>query len=254
MRVEKTVMITVTGAVPSDVVRFIVTKDGRPVEGAEVAMTSEQPTLIVTMRKKTDANGVADFSIWDFAFNGLYNPITGHLVNPYLVLAYLDDTPYGAWKDSLTVSFGSGYNMPLKTYRTVPTFFLRFYLRDMIGRDLFAQLVASIESFMIGWAGFKVTKVGGVGTNVVTIYFQPKWREASPLAAIAWAGVVDFVKALTVLVIAIIIALVVLRFVFGEAAAPIAWGILLIAGLAVASPIILALISKEGGGKGKGEG
>jgi hypothetical protein len=208
-------------------------------------MTSEQPTLVVTMKKKTDANGIVDFSVLDFAFNGLYNPITGHLVNPYLVLAYLDDTPYGAWNDGLTVKFGTAYTIPLKTYKVVPTFFLRFELRDVIGRDLFAQLVASIESFMISWAGFNVTKVEGVGTNAVTIYFQPRWRSASPLAAIAWAGLVDFVKALIILVVAIVIALVVLRFVFGESAVPIAWSVLLVAGLVAASPIILALIPKK---------
>jgi hypothetical protein len=116
-------------------------------------------------------------------------------------------------------------------YTSAPTFYLSIELRDIIGQDLWSNLATQLESFLLAWSGFTIVGTEGVGTKKVTIKFQPPWSEHSPIA-IMFGATRNFIAALAILIIGIVVTLVVLRISFGEVGgAVLAGGGLLILGV-----------------------
>ena len=133
-------------------------------------------------------------------------------------MAFVDESPKGVVVDDVTLRCGEIYTMKLKEYTKAPTFFLKFELKDVIGRDLFAKVLAEVEKWVLGASGFKVTKIEGEGTKALTIYFEPPWRPGSPIPLISWLVLHPAIATLLVIILALIILLVVYKWTFGESA------------------------------------
>jgi len=229
-------------------IQFKILKDNKPLAGAKVTIM-DKGLSPKTITKETDSEGVARFNIFDFILvYGIQVTLIG-IPQPWLILAYQPESPYGAWKDEVRLQWGKQQLYTLKHYTEVPTFYMKFTLKDIIGRDLFASVIAAIEQFMLGWAGFKVTKVKGQGTNSLTIYFQPPFTESSPISVVGFAAIPAWQIALILLLVGIVF-LVVLKWTFGEEAKLIPWIIL----IAVASPIAIAAISLISEERERGKG
>ena len=219
---------------PEDSIAIKILKDSEVVEGANVVLTTKD-LIPISHSKTTDSSGRAIFYIDDLIPEVV--PIPPEAINkiPFLFMADIPDSEYGVWEDGVKFEYGKIRTFKLKKYTKVPTFFIKYELRDTIGRDLFADMITRVESWALGWAGFEVTKVEGIGTKFVTIYFQPPWSESSPIALTLTASTA-FVIALTVFFVGIIALVLVLDWKFGELAPVVAGlGLLVILALAAAA-------------------
>ena len=234
MPVAEVSMIIPVGVIPEDSIGFKITRNGEPVEGANVTLCTKG-LIPVSFSRVTDASGRVIFSIYDLIDE--YVPVPPEAIKdvPFLFMADIPDSEYGVWKDDVKFEGGKLYAFKLKRYTKVPTFFIKYELRETIGRDLFSDMITRVESWALGWAGFKVTKVEGVGTRFVTIHFQPPWSEHSPFA-FALTASITFVIALIVFFVGIIAVILVLDWKFGEWAPAVAGlGLIVILVLAAAA-------------------
>jgi len=230
---------TVEAIVPATSIGIRILKDKEPVGGCEVCLTMKAP-LPTSWTKVTNPDGVATFTAYELT-NGKIVPEAVSEI-PFLVLAAIPESNYGVWEDEAKFKLGELATFTLKEYKEVPTFFVRYHLRDVIGRDLFASLVAKVEEWALGWAGFKVTKIEGVGTSEVTVWFQPPWHEAPLVVALLASKA--FIIAMVVLVVGIIAILVVLKWTFGEWAPPIV-GLGLVVLLVVGAMVLAPRVKRE---------
>ena len=214
-------------------------KNTTPAEGAQVSLTTEAVSP-VTFTKWTDADG---FILWRYSELGLRFAPALEAVK-WLVCMSIPETDYGFWKRSVTFKLGTLTSYKLKRYTTIPTFYTRFELRDVIGRDLFADLLTRIQEWSLTQAGFELVEVKGVGTRAVTVYFKPPWIEESPIAipaaATALGGVPGWIIGLILLALVIIALLIVIKWVFGEVAAVVVAG-----GMIIVILILLILLTKR---------
>lgn len=202
-------------AVPSDSVEFIITKDGKSCPGVDVILCTKG-VLPISKSKITDSSGAVVFSSFDIIPE---LPSTEVWKGNWLFFASLPNSEYGFWKDGIIFTGGKSYTFALKKYKEAPKFFIKMELKDVIGVELFSQVVASVEETALGWAGLEVLKVEGKGTRTITVVFSPPWH-SSPII-IEWAAVWFILKVLAVAG-AIIAILVVYKWTFGEWAAPVA--------------------------------
>ncbi|MBA7652605.1 hypothetical protein ES703_60440 [subsurface metagenome] len=224
-------------AVPSDVLAFrVVDKNGNPVYGANVTLCSKG-IIPTSFTRVTDLAGIVQFSGYDLT-NGQLPPEAIKEI-PWLFMANIPNSEYAYWKDEIKFNTGILHLIKLKEYTKVPTFWIKIELRDIIGAELFSNLIADVESAALGWAGMEVVEIKGKGTRVITVSFKPPFHE-SPVV-IEWAAVWFIARVLAVTV-AIISIIYVLKWSFGEAFAPVIGGGLLIAlligALLVAPPAI----------------
>lgn len=222
--------------VPSDVVAFRITdRDGNPVYGANVILCTKG--IIPTSHKRvTDLAGIVQFSAYELVHE--LPPETIKEI-PWLFMADIPDSEYAYWKDDVKFETGVLHIIKLKKYKEVPTFWIKFELKDVIGRDLFASVLTQIESWILGWAGFEITEIKGAGTKTVTIYFKPPWH-SSPFV-FTLTATTGFILALIIFFGGIILLLIVAKWTFGELAAAVGLGgiaLLIIGLLLVAKPVV----------------
>jgi len=219
--------------VASDSVGFSITKEGKPCPGAEVTLCTKG-VLPISKSRTTDESGAVVFSSFDIIPE---LPSTEVWKGNWLFFVSADPD-YGFWKDNAIFTPGKSYTFALKRYKEAPKFFIKMELKDVIGAELFGQVVASVEETALGWAGLEVIKVEGKGTRTITVVFSPPWH-SSPIV-IEWAAVWFILKVLAVAG-AIIAILVVYKWTFGEWAAPLAMGL----GLAAIVALLLLTRRKE---------
>lgn len=210
--------------------RITILKDELPAVGAKVNLVTKG-VIPARFTRTADADGTVIFSVDDI----LPSPVTPEAFKkiPWLFMAYIDNSEHGIWKDQAFFELGKSYTFKLKKYKEVPTFFVKMQLRNIIGAELFSNLVTEVEKTALESAGLEVIKVKGQGTRTVEIQFKPPWH-GSPLV-IEWAEAWFCIKVLTVAA-AIIAILVVSKWSFGEVGVGVAGGL----GMAI---IILALLS-----------
>ena len=241
LSLKKTVNI---GKLASDEIGVEVLYKDKPMEGATVSLMLKGP-MPTLKTAKTDADGLAVFPV-----HNLFPPDVpiGCAELPYVkwnVMAFVDESPKGVIVDDMTLRCGETYTMKLKEYTKAPTFFLKFELRDVIGRDIFAKVLAEVEKWALGAAGFKVTKIEGEGTKVLTIYFQPPWRPGSPIPLISWLVVHPAITAFLLVILGLIILLIVLKWTFGEEVKKVTDYLPIII---IAWVVVTALTPRKGGG------
>lgn len=232
---EKTVNVSL-GKLPEDKLQFNLTYDGVPAIGASFTLVTKG-VIPLTFSKTSDANGIIVFDVKELVpaiGEAIFNKI------PWLTVAYIDGTEFGYWKDQVFYELGNTYNIKLKKYEKAPTFFIKIELREVIGLELFSNLVTEIEKAALNTAGLEIVKIKGQGTKNIEVQFKPPWH-SSPLV-IEWASVWFILKVMAVAA-AIIAVLVVAKWSFGEVGAGIAGGI----GLAVLILILLSATKKGGG-------
>ena len=247
LSLKKTVNV---GKLASDEIGVEVLYEDKPVEGATVSLMLKVP-MPTLKTAKTDADGLAVFPVGD-----LFPPEVpiGCAELPYVkwnVMSFVDESPKGVVVDDVTLRCGETYTTKLKEYTEAPTFFLKFELKDVIGRDLFAKVLAEVEKWILGASGFKVTKIEGEGTKALTIYFQPPWRPGSPIPFISWLALHPNITALLLILYFILAILIVVRWTFGEKAGEIIKKGLDILLLAIIASIIasVAAVLKEQRGR-----
>jgi len=228
-------------SVPNDclVVRVKHPETGEVVKGANVVMMA-QTWDAPRISKTTDEYGEAYFWHSELTLVVLGDPTA----DKWIIMADIPNSEYGYIKSDFTLSIsvtqGQLLQATLKHYKEVPTLYIRFTMKDVIGADLWASLITSINNWLLSWAGYKIVGVEGQGTNTITIKFQPPWSASSPFAITITATALG-VAALVILIVGIIAVLVVLKWTFGEWAAPIAGGIILL----LLIPALAALVPKK---------
>jgi hypothetical protein len=235
-----TVTVTVTEAPPPEEteIQFVVKKpDGSPVANANVdIITKDLPTFRYT--KTTDNNGIAKFTVFDICSQiGVVACQEMLETKKWLLIAYIDNSEYGYYKDDASFQLGNSYTITLKQYTKPPEFYIKLELNDTPGSEWWGVLLSRAEQTALEISGLKITKVEGEGTKVITIYFTPPWTEHSPLA-IAFSATPAFVLALIVAVVGILGTLILLRWTFGEAAPLVVGGLGL--GLIVLGALLLS--------------
>ncbi len=216
---------------PEDSIGFKIFKDGEPVEGARVTLCTKD-LLPATFSKTTDSNGRVIFHSTEITPPEIHLPCEFLKNVSWLIFANVPESEYSVWKDNVTIECGKLYTYKLKKYTKPPTFFLKLEIRDIIGAELFSNLVAEVQKTALDWAGMEVTKVEGQGTRFITIHFRPPFHE-SPII-VEWAAVWFILKVIAVAG-AIIAILVVLKWYFGELAPAVGIGIIVILALAAAA-------------------
>lgn len=221
--------------VPSDVVAFrVVDKDGNPVYGANVTLCNKG-IIPNSFDRVTDLAGIVMFSVYDIVPPILQHPDAFKKV-PWLFMANIPDSEYAYWKDNVNFNLGELNLIKLKKYTEVPTFWIKIELRDIIGVELFSNLVAEVEKVALDWAGMEVVEVKGKGTRTVTVYFKPPWYEGS--IVVTWIAAKIFILKVLVVAGAIIAILLIIEWKFGEVVKKVAeyfpW-ILVLIGLSIAA-------------------
>ena len=229
--------------VPSDVLAFRILSNGNPVYGANVTLCTKG-LIPISFTRVTDVGGVVEFSAYDIT-DGMVPPAAVKEI-PWLFMAYLPDSEYAIWKDNIKFDVGMLHVFKLKKYTKAPTFWIKVELKDIIGAELFSNLIAEVEKAALDWAGMEVVEVKGQGTRVVTVHFKPPFHE-SPIV-VEWVTVWFIFKVLAVAG-AIIAVLVVLKWSFGEAFVQVVGGgvflLLVFAALALAKPAVEKVRKRE---------
>ena len=227
--------VTVT-TVPSDALAFRILRNSNPVEGADVVLCTKG-IIPLSFTRVTDEGGVALFSGYDIT--GGQIPLEAIKEIPWLFMASIPESEYAVWNDNVRFDVGKLHEIKLKKYTKPPVFFVKIELRDLIGAELFSSFIAEVEKAALGWAGLEVVDVTGVGTRLVTVYFQPPWHE-SPIV-VEW-GTVWFILKVLAVAGAIIAVLYMLKWTFGEKTAEVVGGgfllLLVLGGLVLAKPIV----------------
>jgi len=238
-------------SIGEDQIAFKVSYEDEPVEGAIVSI-NQMITAPMLRTKTTYETGTAIFDVRDMYPPIISDPCAVLESKPWLVIAFVNDSPFAMYGE-LDLSCGDVYDVTLEKHVEVPTFYLDFYLRDSIGRDLFGTLVTSLETFLLGWQGFTDIKITGEGTNKIRVSFKPPVAQgitgagivAAGGALIHWLALHPFIVGMTVLFVGIIFVLVIWKIVFGKEAVGISKGVLLVAGLFAAGTIITAVAAKK---------
>jgi len=232
--------------IPEEYVGVRVLLGGRPVSGATVSIISKGVVPVKLFEKTTDESGVAMFNVREMLEELLEMAVPDELLESieeqdFLLFAYVDGSPYGYWKDDARFKLGEVKAVSLKEYARVPTFFVKFYLKDVVGAEVFSRILSAIEQQLLPrFAGVEVVKVEGEGTRELTIYFRPPFERGSII--IHFSASKGFVIGLTVLIVGIIGTLVLARWAFGEALPPVT-GMLLLTIVAVAvAPVVGELL------------
>jgi len=202
-------------AVPPNNLAFKVVRNGNPVYGANVTLCSKG-VLPTSFIRVTDPAGIVMFTAYDITDGNIPPQAVKEI--PWLFMSNIPDSEFAYWKDNVKFDTGKFNLITLKEYTKVPTFWVKIQLRDIIGMELFSNLVAELEESALDWAGMEVIEVKGRGTRTVTVYFKPPFHE-SPVV-VEWAAVWFILKVLAVAG-AIIAILVILKWSFGEAFAPV---------------------------------
>ncbi len=201
---EEKILTINAWSVPSDTLAFTILKDGEPAAGAKVNLITKA-AVPQKFETTADVEGRALFTN--------IVPVTADAFKliPWLLTAYIEETEYAAWQDQAYFELGQEYEFKLKKYKEAPTFFVKLQLRDIIGVEVFSNLVTQIQTKALETAGLEVVGVTGQGTRTVEIRFKPPWH-SSPLV-ISWTAVWFIASILT-----LIAFLVVLKWAFGEVA------------------------------------
>lgn len=198
--------------------RFSIKKDNLPAGGANVTLVTKG-VIPLTFNKVADETGTVKFNVKELV------PAIGETIFnkiPWLFVAYINGTEYGYWKDQAFFELGKAYEFKLKKYKEAPTFFVKIQLKDVIGAELFSNLVTEVEKTALTFAGLEVVNIKGQGTRNIEIQFKLPWKQGSIL--IDWVAVWFILKVLAVAA-SIIAILVVAKWSFGEVGAGIAGGI-----------------------------
>ncbi|MHC1594193.1 MAG: hypothetical protein ACXQT2_02675 [Methanotrichaceae archaeon] len=232
--------------IPEEYIGVRVLLGGRPVSGATVSIISKGVVPVKLFEKTTDESGVATFNVREMLEELLEMAVPDELLKAieeqdFLLFAYVDGSPYGYWEDDARFKLGEVKNVSLKEYTQVPTFFVKFYLKDIIGAEVFSKILSAIEQQLLPrFAGVEVVKVEGEGTRELTIYFRPPFEHGS--IVIHFTASKEFLIAVIVLVAGILGAIALAKWAFGEALPPVT-GMLLLAITAVAvAPVVAELI------------
>jgi len=236
---EKSLSVSVW-SVPEDclVVRVKHPETKEPVQGANVVMMAETWDA-PSIGKTTDEYGEAYFWHSELTLVVLGDPTA----DKWIIMADIPASEYGYIKSDFTLSIsttqGQLLQATLKHYKEVPTLYIKFTMKDVIGADLWASIITTVNNWILSWAGYTIVSTEGQGTNTITIKFKPPWSASSPFAITLTATALG-VAALVILIVGIIAVLVVSKWTFGEWTAPIVGGIILL----LLIPALAALVPK----------
>lgn len=210
---SNTVNVTVTGGetpeIPEDIMRIkVIMPNGTPAYNCDVTLANKTG-VPMAHTKNTGSNGYVDFTGTDLVPLDL----------SYLFFAYIDNSPHGYYIDNFTTTnkFGNITEIRLKEYTKPPELFLKIEMNQVVGSELFGEILSKITQASLQFSGLEVTKVTGEGTRIITIYFTPPWSTGS--VHIVWSAVWFILSVLTLIGL-----LLVLKWTFGEAAPAIAIG------------------------------
>jgi len=224
-----------------------------PVAGANLSLINQVTAYAMPLLTGvTNSNGWYNFPILQLVRNGVCDMLPAKNIN---IIAYVAGTSLGAMVSELTLYCGDLVTVKLKQYFQNPTFHIKYQFRDIIGSELFGQLVTSVQQWQLENEGYVVKEVKGEGTREVTIVYnapyQVKSASAGPAALIiAWATLHPTATAIIAVCLALIVLLVVAKVVFGEQAGDIALGLIILGGL-VAGSMILDKVGKREGKSGE---
>jgi len=202
---SETIAVDATGAFIPELgpteVGFVVMYNDEPVEGATVSLISKtlSPQIFQAV---TDANGFAKFDTRELYPPEIHFPCEFFKEEKWLLAVHVEGSDLAYFADDWSGECQMAYYIKLEKYTTVPTFYVEFETRDILGADLFAKIASEIEAWALKQEGFTDVRVEKVSDTVFRVYFKPPWSKESPLV-IFFGATWSFVIALVLFVVAL---------------------------------------------------